>query len=81
MITDYDCWKIEDEPVTAEAVMGHLHANVAMAKTILARVIPRIPKTPSWPEHNALNGAIMTDKALWPASTQDELRPILARLL
>ena len=31
MITDYDCWKVEETPVTAEAVMGHLHANVAAA--------------------------------------------------
>ena len=43
MITDYDCWKIEDEPVTAEAVMAHLQANVAMAKKIIAAVLPRIP--------------------------------------
>ena len=27
MITDYDCWKVEEEPVSAEAVFGHLMAN------------------------------------------------------
>jgi 5'-methylthioadenosine phosphorylase len=73
MITDYDCWKVEDEPVTAEAVVGHLHANVAMAKDILARVIPRIPTEPNWPEHCALNGALMTDRSLWPKLTIEEL--------
>src|SRR5205814_7589834 len=36
MITDYDCWKVEEEPVTAEAVFGHLVANAEMAKKILA---------------------------------------------
>lgn len=81
MVTDYDCWKIEDEPVTAEAVIGHLHANVSLAKTILTRVIPRIPAEPTWPEHSALSGALMTDKSLWPATTVEELKPILQRFL
>ena len=81
MITDYDCWKVEDEPVTAEAVIGHLHANVALAKDILARVIPRIPAEPNWPEHRALDGALMTDKSLWPESTVTELAPLLQRFL
>jgi len=81
MITDYDCWKVEDEPVTAEAVVGHLHANVAMAKDILARIIPRIPTEPNWPEHSALNGALMTDRSLWPKLTIEELEIILERFL
>ena len=81
MITDYDCWKVEDEPVTAEAVVGHLHANVAMAKDILTRVIPRIPTEPTWPEHSALNGALMTDRSLWPKLTIEELEIILERFL
>lgn len=81
MITDYDCWKVEDEPVTAEAVVGHLHANVAMAKDILARVIPRIPTEPNWPEHSALNGALMTDRSLWPKLTIEELEVIVERFL
>ena len=81
MITDYDCWKIEDEPVTAEAVMAHLQANVAMAKKIIAAVLPRIPTEPNWPEHRALDGAIMTDKSLWPESTKQELAPFLERFL
>jgi len=81
MITDYDCWKVEDEPVTAEAVVGHLHANVAMAKDILTRVIPRIPTEPNWREHSALNGALMTDRSLWPKLTVEELEIILERFL
>mgnify|MGYP003346724206 CR=1 FL=1 len=43
MITDYDCWKVEEEPVTAEAVISHLLANADSAKRILARVVSRIP--------------------------------------
>jgi 5'-methylthioadenosine phosphorylase len=81
MITDYDCWKLEEEPVTAEAVFGHLVANAEMAKKILALVIPKIPTSPNWPEHRALDTAIVTDKKLWPETTVEKLGPILARFL
>ncbi len=81
MITDYDCWKVEEAAVTAESVIGHLHANVAAAKAILARVIPRIPTVADWPEHRSLDGAIMTDRSLWPEKTIEELRPLLSRFI
>lgn len=81
MITDYDCWKTDEEHVTVDAVMAHVAANVALAKAVIARVIPRIPQEPTWPEHSSLDGAIMTDRKLWPAETLESLRPILARLL
>jgi 5'-methylthioadenosine phosphorylase len=79
MITDYDCWKIEEEPVTADAVIAHLMANADAAKRILAAVIPRIPIEPNWPEHRALDTALVTARALWPAPTVAKLAPILAR--
>lgn len=81
LVTDYDCWKVEEEPVTLETVIGHLMANSALAKDILARVIPRIPTTADWPEHRALENAIITDRKLWPAETADSLRALLGRFL
>lgn len=81
MITDFDCWKTDEAHVTAEAVMGHVQANAAMAKAILTRVIPRIPLEAAWPEHHALDGALMTPRHLWPETTAHELRPLLQRFL
>lgn len=81
MITDYDCWKTDEEHVTVDAVMAHVAANVALAKAVIARVIPRIPQEATWPEHSSLDGAIMTDRKMWPSETVESLRPILARLL
>jgi 5'-methylthioadenosine phosphorylase len=81
LITDYDCWKVEEEPVTAEAVIAHLHANAAAAKAILAKVVPRIPGEASWPEHRALDMALVTPRELWPAATWEKLRPLLARFI
>jgi 5'-methylthioadenosine phosphorylase len=79
MITDYDCWKVEEEPVSADAVFGHLVANAETAKKILARAIPRIPAEPNWPEHSALDNALVTDRKLWPAETVKKLSAILGR--
>jgi 5'-methylthioadenosine phosphorylase len=81
MVTDYDCWKVEEEPVSAQTVIEHLLANAETAKKILRAAIPQIPKEPSWPEHRALDIAIVTDRSLWPVATQEKLRPILGRFL
>ncbi len=81
MITDYDCWKTDEEPVTSDAVIAHLQANAESAKRVLAAVIPRIPAEPTWPEHEALSNALVTPRDLWPVETKEKLRPILERFL
>ena len=81
MITDYDCWKTDEEPVTSDAVIAHLHANADAAKRVLASVILRIPAEPTWPEHRSLDNALVTSRDLWPAETKEKLRPILERFL
>jgi len=81
MITDYDCWKTDEEHVTVEAVMAHVAANVAMAKAVIAKVIPRIPTVADWPEHSALDGAIMTDRKLWPEPVIEDLKPLIERFI
>jgi 5'-methylthioadenosine phosphorylase len=81
MVTDYDCWKEDEEPVTADAVIGHLTANVAAAKRILARAVAEVPEDAGWPEHRSLDGAIMTPRAQWPAEAVARLEPILRRFL
>jgi 5'-methylthioadenosine phosphorylase len=79
MVTDYDCWKTEEEPVSAQTVFGHLLANAETAKKVLLEVIPRIPREANWPEHSALDSALATERKLWPAGTIKKLGPILAR--
>ena len=81
MITDYDCWKVEDEPVSAHAVIGHLMANAAAAKAIIAAAIPLIPKVADWPEHRALDSALVTERKLWPPETILKLQEIVGRFL
>lgn len=81
MITDYDCWKVEEEPVSAQTVFGHLTANADTAKKVLIEAIPRIPTKPDWAEHRALDNALVTERKLWPEVTIRKLGPILGRFL
>ncbi len=81
MITDYDCWKVEEEPVSAEIVLSHLMANAETARRVIVDVIPKIPAEPDWPEHFALNTALVTDRKLWPKATVEKLKPILERFV
>ena len=80
-ITDYDCWKIEEEPVTAEVVIAHLMANAESAKRLLGRIIPEIPLQTAEPEHRALDSALITAPEDWPREKREALRPILERFL
>jgi 5'-methylthioadenosine phosphorylase len=81
MVTDYDCWKVDEAHVTVEMVIENLTRNAAAAKAIVKRVIPQIPSRPSWPCHDALGNAIMTDKKVWPAKTKRELALLLEKYL
>ena len=81
MVTDYDAWKEDEEHVTLDIVLDNLRRNAEQAKQIVARSIMRIPTTPSWPAHEALKTAIMTDPKLWPVKTKVNLKPILAKYL
>ena len=81
MVTDYDCWKIEEEPVSAEIILSHLVANAETARRVIVDVVPRIPTEPNWPDHFALDTALVTERKLWPKATVEKLKPILRRFL
>jgi 5'-methylthioadenosine phosphorylase len=81
MITDYDCWKIEEEPVSAQSVIGHLLANADAARKVIVDVIRRLPGEANWPEHSALDSALVTQRRFWPPMTIERLGPILGRFL
>jgi 5'-methylthioadenosine phosphorylase len=42
MSTDYDCWKVDEEPVTWEAVLRVFGSNVEKVISLLTAVIPRV---------------------------------------
>jgi 5'-methylthioadenosine phosphorylase len=81
MITDYDCWKVDEAHVTVEMVIHNLRKNAEQAKAIIARTIPLVPEQPNWPCHDALRNAIMTEKKFWPAKTKADLKLLIQKYL
>lgn len=81
LVTDYDCWKVEEEPVSVKTVIANLQKNTTSAKVIIRKVISKIPTAPVWPSQKSLDHAIMTTMSDWPSETVERLRPIISRLL
>ena len=81
LVTDYDCWKVEEEPVSVKTVIANLQKNTTSAKVIIRKVISKIPTAPAWPSQKSLDHAIMTTMSDWPSETVERLRPIIGRLL
>src|SRR6478752_3998034 len=64
MITDYDCWKVDEAHVTVEMVIENLTKNAAMAKDVVKHAAAQIPRDANWPCHSALKNALVTDRSL-----------------
>ncbi len=78
-VTDYDCWKTDEAAVDVTSVIANLHANGSLAKDIIRSVVPSMPTEATWPEHSALDTAIMTAQSNWPAKVKQDLTPLIGR--
>ncbi len=79
LVTDYDCWKVDEAAVEVETVIANLQANSALAKRIIREAVASIPEIPTSPAQRALDAAIFTARAQWPPQTVADLAPILGR--
>ncbi len=83
MVTDYDCWRVEDEHVNAHAVVEVMHANAEKAKAtigLLAKRLNQTQRTPS-PIDTALDFAIVTDPAARDPKLVAKLDAVAGRVL
>lgn len=80
LVTDYDCWKEDEEPVDVETVVANLAANSTVAKRIVRELIAKIPQTPDSATHRVLDTAVFTPREMWPSQSARDLAPILGRL-
>ena len=79
LVTDYDCWKTDEDPVDAATVLAHLAANRDFALSVVRALVPQLPRVADWPEHRSLDAAIMTPRGLWPEERLRQLAPLLSR--
>ncbi|MFZ3091001.1 MAG: S-methyl-5'-thioadenosine phosphorylase [Nitrospirota bacterium] len=79
--TDYDCWHVEEEDVTVEAVIQIIKKNVDTAKRIIRDAILKLPKERECHCKDALKNTIMTDPKLIPQKTKKRLELIIGKYI
>ena len=81
LVTDYDCWHPGHDAVTVEAVVKVLHANAALAQSIIRYVVPLIGDGFDSPAHHALATAIITDRRAIPAEKLKQVELLVGKYL
>ena len=76
-ITDYDCWHPDHDSVTVDMIVGHLHANAALAQDIVRRAVDLAGAARRCRCGEALTSALITPVDRIPEARRTELRPIL----
>lgn len=79
MVTDYDCWKTDAEPVSVDLVVRNLARNAEMGRKIIRAVAEAATATRACPCKDALASAMITRRDLVPPAIVEKLRPIVGR--
>ena len=81
LVTDYDCWKEEEEAVTVDAIIAILKKNAANAEKIVCDAIANIPTERNCTCATALASALVTDPSSIPDKTKQDLDIIIGKYL
>jgi 5'-methylthioadenosine phosphorylase len=81
MVTDYDCWQEEEEPVSVETLIGYLNRNADFARNLIARMVAEMPGNSGCECGRALENAIITRPDAVPEEARKRLAPIIGRYL
>ena len=81
LVTDYDCWHEEEEPVTAEIVLACLKQNAVNAQKLVAAAVAAMSGDYSCSCHQALEFAILTDRSMIGTTVRKNLRLIVGKYL
>ena len=79
LVTDYDCWKTDEEPVSVEQIVDRLHVNANRAQDAVRTLAGDLPVDRRCGCADALRFAIITPRAAWPPAAVERLGPLLAR--
>jgi 5'-methylthioadenosine phosphorylase len=81
LVTDYDSWHDDEVPVTVDAVVATLLANVARARDAIRRLLPDVQGARTCACGQAAARAIMTAPEAMPASARERLKTLYGRYL
>jgi len=81
MVTDYDCWREEEEAVTVETVIENMKKNSAMAKQIIEKSVSKISGVQTCMCGQSLKNAIMTHPDHLDEKTKDKLSILIKKYI
>lgn len=81
MVTDWDCWKPEEEGVNVDALLAILRENAQRANETVGHIIASLPRSRSCHCGHALDAALITDPRQVPPATKAQLSLILEKRL
>ncbi len=80
-VTDYDCWRDNEEQVTVEMITEVLRRNVDMAKKIIRTAAGRIPEERHCECATALKNAIVTAPERISQQRKEDLKLIIGKYI
>jgi len=81
LVTDYDCWHLEEADVSVEALLANLRANARTAAEVVRLAVASLPDRDACACSHALADALLTQPGKAPAATLERLAPIVGRYL
>jgi 5'-methylthioadenosine phosphorylase len=81
LVTDYDCWHPDHDHVTVEMIINNLTQNAKTAQQIIANSVAALPFERTCACASALKYALITRPDAIPATTRQELEPIVGKYL
>jgi len=79
MVTDYDCWRKDEEAVTSDAVVEVMKKNGEKALKLVKLVASELDYSKVYPEHSALKGALVSKREFIPEATMRDLEIICGK--
>ncbi len=80
-VTDYDCWREDEEAVTSQLVIQTLQRNIRAVQDALVQAIAKLDEDKTVAAHVALDAALATSPEAMDPAVVERLRPILSRVL
>jgi 5'-methylthioadenosine phosphorylase len=83
LVTDYDVWHAEEEPVSVELILENLRLNIEHAKTIIKKAVASLPDSrgAGCGCGRALENCLVTQAALIPFEVKKNLHYIIAKYI
>ena len=80
-ITDYDVWRINEEPVTVDMVIQTLNKNTRLAQEVIENLVINLNPTRTCNCKNALANALITRRDAVPSDANKKLAPLVKKYL